>query len=337
MFNSLFNASDLAGAASFLPGTKAAGALAAASRSTGGAAYSAGGDVHDTVYYAKCMVAGAASCGITHTAIVPLDIVKCRMQTNPELYPGILAGFRALGQQGGYTLGWLPTFLGYSAQGFCKFGFYEVFKDLYAGFFSPEKAYEYRTMIYLAASASAEVIADVALCPMEAVKVRMQTSPPEAKFPTTLGAAVSKIKDAEGMNGFFKGLGPLWGRQVPYTVTKFVFYERVVEAFYKYIFTAPKESYGSGTQLIVTFASGYVAGILCAVVSHPADTIVSKLNQNPTGGIGAIVNEMGMWNLATKGLGARVVMIGTLTGLQWLVYNSAKLALGLSTAGGVKK
>ena len=31
-------------------------------------------------------------------------------------------------------------------------------------------------------------------------------------------------------------------------------------------------------QLVVTFAGGYIAGVFCAVVSHPADTVVSKLN-----------------------------------------------------------
>jgi hypothetical protein len=29
----------------------------------------------------------------------------------------------------------------------------------------------------------------------------------------------------------------------------------------------------------VTFAAGYIAGVFCAIVSHPADTVVSKLNQ----------------------------------------------------------
>lgn len=28
--------------------------------------------------------------------------------------------------------GWLPTFIGYSFQGMAKFGFYEIFKDVYA-------------------------------------------------------------------------------------------------------------------------------------------------------------------------------------------------------------
>ena len=41
--------------------------------------------------------------------------------------------------------------------------------------FLQEKAYSYRTGLYLAASASAEFFADIALCPMESVKVRVQT------------------------------------------------------------------------------------------------------------------------------------------------------------------
>ena len=31
-------------------------------------------------YYALCGFGGILSCGITHTALVPLDMVKCRIQ-----------------------------------------------------------------------------------------------------------------------------------------------------------------------------------------------------------------------------------------------------------------
>ncbi|CAE7918175.1 MPT2 [Symbiodinium sp. KB8] len=205
-------------------------------------------------------------------------------------------------------------------QGLFKFGLYEIFKDVYAGVVGPENAFNYRTFVFLAASASAEFFADMALCPMEAVKVRMQTSPPEAKFPTELSAAINKIKSAEGTNGFFKGLTPLWGRQIPYTMVKFAAFERVVEFFYNNVFTAGRENYGKSTQLGITFASGYIAGVFCAI--------------NSEGGIGAIVKEMGIWNLATKGLGARIFMIGTLTGLQWWIYDTFKVAVGLKTSGG---
>ena len=34
-------------------------------------------DVHDLTYYAKCMMGGNLACGLTHTAVVTLDLVKC--------------------------------------------------------------------------------------------------------------------------------------------------------------------------------------------------------------------------------------------------------------------
>jgi len=60
---------------------------------------------------------------------------------------------------------------------------------------------------------------------------------------------------------------------------KFVAFEYIVEQMYTKVFNSkPKSEYSKPTQLGVTFASGYLAGIFCAVVSHPADTMVSKLN-----------------------------------------------------------
>ena len=49
-------------------------------------------------------------------------------------------------------------------------------------------------------------------------------------------------------------------------MAKFYFFEKTVETFYTHVFTKPKESYSSSTQLGITFASGYIAGIVCAVV-----------------------------------------------------------------------
>ncbi len=45
-------------------------------------------------YYALCGVGGLLSCGITHTLVTPLDMVKCRIQTNPAKYKSIVNGFR---------------------------------------------------------------------------------------------------------------------------------------------------------------------------------------------------------------------------------------------------
>ena len=53
-------------------------------------------------------------------------------------------------------------------QGFGKFGFYEIFKDVYRAALGAQ-ADNYQTIGFLVSSACAEVIADCLLCPMEAV------------------------------------------------------------------------------------------------------------------------------------------------------------------------
>lgn len=125
---------------------------------------------------------------------------------------------------------------------------------------------------------------------------------------------------------------------MPYTVVKFVAFEAIVEQFYKKVLTRPKNEYSKGTQLGVTFASGYLAGVFCAIVSHPADTMVSKLNAIKSEGstmdnVKKIYGDIG-FNGLWKGLGTRIFMIGTLTGFQWWIYDSFKTAMGLQTTGG---
>lgn len=113
----------------------------------------------------------------------------------------------------------------------------------------------------------------------------------------------------------------------------------MVEFFYSNVFTKPRSTYSKTQQLGVTFLSGYTAGVICAIVSHPADTLVSLLgkSENKGKGFGTIASEFGYMNLATKGLGTRVLMIGTLTGLQWYIYDGFKTAMGLGTSGGAPK
>jgi hypothetical protein len=59
---------------------------------------------------------------------------------------------------------------------------------------------------------------------------------------------------------------------------KFASFEAVVENIYKYAIPAPKSECSKSLQLGVSFAGGYIAGVFCAIVSHPADNLVSFLN-----------------------------------------------------------
>jgi solute carrier family 25 phosphate transporter 3 len=299
---------------------------------------------HTSDYYWKCVVGGILSCGLTHTAVCPLDVVKCNMQVNPQKYTGLIPGLRTLIKEeglgtNGIWKGWLPTFFGYSIQGAFKFGLYEFFKDFYANLVGETAYHNNEGLIWLAGSASAEFFADIGLCPLEMIKVKVQTSP-KGEFPTSFFPALSAMMARRSETGFpYKSVVPLWSRQIPYTMAKFYFFERVVRLFYTYVFTKPKEEYSKATQLCITFASGYIAGVVCAIVSHPADTLVSLRGKkaNAGKGYGQIAAEFGYGNLFTKGLPTRILMIGTLTGLQWWIYDTYKSAMGLGTSGGSAK
>ncbi len=195
-----------------------------------------------------------------------------------------------------------------------------------------ENAKTYKTLIYLAGSASAEVIADVGLCPFEAIKVRVQTQP---GFGKGLTDGFTKIVANEGVGGLYKGLVPLWARQIPYTMMKFATFESTVEAIYKYVVPVPKSECSKSSQLGVSFSAGYIAGVACAIISHPADNLVSFLNNAKGATVSQAVNQMGMLALFTRGLPLRIIMIGTLTGAQWGIYDAFKVFVGLPTTGGV--
>jgi len=279
-------------------------------------------------FYALCGLGGVLSCGITHTAITPLDLVKCRIQTNKDKYKNITNGFKVtIKEEGirGLGRGWAPTCIGYSLQGLGKFGFYELFKNVYSGLLGEQAAYDNRTALYLAASASAEFFADILLCPMEACKVRIQTQP---GCSPKLAVVLPQILKNEGLGGLYKGISPLWGRQIPYTMMKFACFERTVEMIYKKVVPKPRDQCSKGEQMIVTFAAGYIAGVFCAVVSHPADTIVSKLNQDKGSTAVSVAKKLGFIGL-WGGLTPRIIMIGTLTALQWFIYDAFKIMMNL--------
>lgn len=95
---------------------------------------------------------------------------------------------------------------------------------------------------------------------------------------------------------------------------KFASFETIVAAIYDYL-PGTKSDYGKGAQTAVAFTGGYLAGILCAIVSHPADVMVSKLNAEraPGESFGGAMSRIyskigfgGLWN----GLAVRIVMIG---------------------------
>ena len=222
------------------------------------------------------------------------------------------------------TTGLGATAAGYFVQGWFKFGGVEFFKINAVKSMGEEKAWEKKTQIYLGAAAGAEFIADLFLCPLEAVRIRSVSDP---EFCDGLADGFGKMLKQEGIGGFYAGLLPILAKQIPYTCAKFVVQGSAADSIYASMGKSPKEVSGT-TNLGISLLSGVIAGVASAIISHPADTLLSKVNKKGAGGDGPmmtrlanIAKEIGFFKLCTVGLAPRCVMIGTLTAGQCKLFS----------------
>lgn len=106
-------------------------------------------------------------------------------------------------------------------------------------------------------------------------------------------------------------------------MAKFVVFEKVNEAIYGVV---DKNSTSSGMQTVYNLGSGLIAGFAAALVSQPADTMLSKINktkglpgEGTTSRLIKIAKELGFRG-SYAGIGARLFMVGTLTAGQFAIY-----------------
>ena len=290
---------------------------------------------YDLMYFVKGAASGGVCCSFTHGALTPVDVVKTRIQLDSAKYnQGLIGGFKTIIKEegsGALLTGLGATAGGYFIQGWFKFGGVEFFKVQAVAALGEEKAWSLKTPIYLGAAGCAEFIADIFLCPLEAVRIRSVSDP---KFCTGLADGFGKMFKAEGMGGFYGGFVPILFKQVPYTMAKFAVQGAAQDAIFDSMGKTPADV-SSGTALGVSLSSGVIAGVAAAIISHPADTLLSMVNKAGAGGNGStasrlmnIAKEVGIVKLATNGLLPRCVMIGTLTAGQFGIFDIVMGALG---------
>jgi solute carrier family 25 phosphate transporter 3 len=119
-------------------------------------------------------------------------------------------------------------------------------------------------------------------------------------------------------------------------MAKFVVYEKVAEAVYQRV---DKSTLSDAMQTTVNLGSGLIAGFAAAIVSQPADTMLSKINktkglpgEGTTSRLIKIGKELGFRGSYT-GIGARLFLVGLITAGQFAIYGDLKKALGAT--GGV--
>src|SRR3954454_11550400 len=114
-------------------------------------------------------------------------------------------------------------------------------------------------------------------------------------------------------------------------MAKFVVFEKVNEAIYTVV---DKNNTSSGLQTTYNLASGLIGGFAAAIVSQPADTMLSKINktkglpgESTVSRLIKIGKELGLRGSFT-GLPTRLFMVGGLTAGQFAIYGDIKKLLG---------
>ncbi|GHJ88831.1 hypothetical protein NliqN6_5233 [Naganishia liquefaciens] len=294
--------------------------------------------------YGIFFTAGALCCTITHGAMTPIDVVKTRIQIDPSLARNSLlsAGRKIIAAEGprGLLTGFAPTSYGYLLQGGAKFAGYEFWKkQLVEVAGSQEEAVKYRTAIYLAGASIAEFFADILLAPMEATRIRLVSDP---KFAPGMISGLTKIARTEGAASLYAGFLPLLCKQIPYAIGQFTVNEFCHELAFKGMTAEQQAQLSEVKKLSITLGSGIVAGFAAAILSHPADTLLSQINKGH-GPKGPMVSrlitlgkEAGIRGLFT-GLGPRMIMTAGLVTGQFVIYKYIKDALNAPAGVDIQK
>jgi solute carrier family 25 phosphate transporter 3 len=268
--------------------------------------------------------------------MTPIDVVKTRIQIDPAYKNlGIISGTRyVIAKQGAQALltGFGPTAVGYFVQGGAKFAGYEYWKAKSVEWVGPEDAVKYRTAIYLGSASVAEFFADILLTPLEATRIRLVS---KQNYATGLVSGFTRLVREGGMGELYAGFLPILCKQIPYAIGQFTVNEFCHEAAFRAMSEETRRNLSGASQFSIQLGSGIIAGFAAAVLSHPADTLLSQINKGH-GPVGSMTHRL--YVLARQagfrglfaGLGPRMVMTAGLVSGQFVLYGSIKQLLGAS-------
>lgn len=129
--------------------------------------------------YAAFALSGLVGCAGTHAAVVPLDVVKTRMQSQPERYKSLGEGIKQIWREEGLAglfAGGAPTLVGYAWYGLTVYPGYELFKRLLTSAVGEAYDAQYHVLLVLLSGACSTVFACLGVCPAEATRIRQVMS-----------------------------------------------------------------------------------------------------------------------------------------------------------------
>ncbi|XP_010240838.1 PREDICTED: mitochondrial substrate carrier family protein ucpB [Nelumbo nucifera] len=220
---------------------------------------------HIVYHFGTSGIAVATATGITH----PLDVLKVRLQMQLAGQRGPLTGMgkvftKMLKTEGprALYLGLTPALARSVLYGGLRLGLYEPAKHICDWAFGTTNM-----LVKIASGGFSGAVATAITNPTEVLKVRLQMNSNMGK-----GGAIREIRriaSEEGIQAFWKGVGPAMGRAAMLTASQLASYDESKRALIRW---TPLEE-GFHLHLI----SSSIAGTISTLVTAPIDMIKTRL------------------------------------------------------------
>jgi len=283
----------------------------------------------DLTTFLRFSLSGAICASGVHLALTPLDVVKTKVQIDPDRYPKILPAVQSVWKEEGpgtFFTGWLPTFCGHFFAGGVLFATTEFIRRSLIDA-AGANAMSLEVPIILAAASIASATGAVIYCPFDAVRIRSVAQP---NYGANAFETVSRMVEEEGIEVLTNAIPVFVAKQVPYAAVKFTIFDLTTEYLYQLYPLAQEDL---KLSLGISLIGGVFAGIAAATVSNPADAVISELkkaksDQSPQEALQALLDRAGVPALF-KGLSIRMVLYSLTAAFQFLVYDGVRFALGV--------
>mmetsp|Transcript_3118 Transcript_3118/g.6278 ORF Transcript_3118/g.6278 Transcript_3118/m.6278 type:complete len:1114 (+) Transcript_3118:546-3887(+) len=279
--------------------------------------------------YLRFCVSGAICASGVHLMVTPLDVIKTKIQTDPENYPGPISSFKKIVEERGPTgffNGWIPTFVGFFFWGGFSYSLTELIRRYLVISAGPQAA-SLEIQIVLVSASVASFFGTFVLVPFESVRIRSVAQP---EFGKNIFDVTKRMVKEESIWSLFSAAPPLLLKEVPFAMAKFSIFTAVTQYLYQQ-FPAAQEDIQ--LSLLVSLVGGIFGGAMAAVISNPADATISEMKKSvsdmsPLDAANAVIERGGYANLM-RGLPIRMCFYPLVVSFQFSIYDAIRIYLGV--------
>lgn len=190
-----------------------------------------------------------------------LDVVKTKIQTDPENYPGVITAFKKVSAERGITGffdGWAPTFAGFFFWGSASYSSTELLRRYFNDYLGSNAA-GLEVPVILTSSAIGAALSTFIICPFESIRIRSVTQPDYGKNLFDVATRIIKVSiycvlrgfcmiedgvvsltefislvlaQEEGALSLFGAVPPMLFKEVPFNTVKFLVFSLMTKVLY---------------------------------------------------------------------------------------------------------